>query len=59
MSTTAHHSLNDIEEVSTMWVADAVLTNARGTGRGVTQAGDDTTPGGEAHYVGEGAPIGT
>lgn len=46
------------EEGSTMWVADAVLTNEEGTWRGVTQAGDDATPCGETHYVGEGADTG-
>ena len=51
---------DDEEEmfVSTMWVADAVLTNEEGTWSGVTQAGDDTTPCGETHYVGEGAYTG-
>jgi hypothetical protein len=46
------------ETVSTMWVADAVLKNEEGTWRGITQAGDDTTPCGETHYVGEGAYTG-
>lgn len=48
----------DEVEASSMWVADAVLTNEEGTWRGVTQAGDDTTPCGETHYVGEGAYTG-
>lgn len=41
--------------VSVIWVANAVLTNEEGTWRGVTQAGDDGSPCGESHYIGEGA----
>jgi hypothetical protein len=48
----------DEDVVSSMWVADAVLTNEEGTWRGVTQAGDDTTPCGETHYLGEGTYTG-
>ena len=39
-----------------VWVAeDSIIVNDEGTWRGIVQAGDDSTPCGEAHYVGEGA----
>lgn len=46
----------NIGDDSLAWVAEeAVITNEEGTWRGIVQAGDDGTPIGEAHYVGEGA----
>ena len=39
-----------------VWVVEeAIITNDEGTWRGTAQAVDDTTPMGEARYVGEGA----
>jgi hypothetical protein len=46
---------DDRAEFGTVWVAEeAILTNEEGTWRGITQAGDDTRPCGETHYLGEG-----
>ncbi len=48
--------LYDMGGAALVWVAeDSVIVNDKGAWRGIVQAGDDATPCGEAHYVGEGA----